>query len=183
LRFDGAVFLFEFLPALLTLYFLVRAADSLPARFARWAARAGVVLLAAASVYVIVQGRAGAWLLVTPATALITASALGRMPREQRALRALLAAVGVLIPMAVVAWTRYQLPGRVFALSGAVVLACHAIAYVMDVWHGDAGPERVDTAALFLLQFPVLPAGPLVRIRDFSANVVRLPQAVGLSSG
>jgi alginate O-acetyltransferase complex protein AlgI len=182
LRFDGAVFLFEFLPAVLTFYFVARAADGLPGRLSAWAARAAVWLLAAASVYVILQGRAAPWLLLTPASALVPGALLGRLSGDQRALRATLAAVGVLIPMAVVAWTRSTLPGRVFAVSGAAVLACHAIAYIVDVWRGRAAADRVDTAALYLLQFPVLPAGPLVRIRDFSANVARLPQAVGLGA-
>ena len=182
MRLDGAIFLFEFLPALLTLYLVVRAADGLPRRFSVWTERAGLWLLAAASAYVIAGGTAGAWLLAIPATALATGGVLGRLPRDRRAVRSVLAAVGVLVPMAVVAWTRWELPGRVFALSGAAVLACHAIAYMMDVWHADAAPDRPDTAALYLLQFPVLPAGPLVRIRDFSANIGRLPQAVGLGA-
>jgi alginate O-acetyltransferase complex protein AlgI len=182
LRFDGAFFLFEFLPALLTLYFVVRAADGLPGRLAAWSGRAGVILLAAASAYVIAGGRPGVWLLVTPAAALAAGQLLGALPARQRALRGAVAGIGMLIPMIVVAWTRWQLSGRAFAVSGAVVLACHAIAYVVDVWRQTAPADRVDTAALYLLQFPVLPAGPLVRIRDFSANVGRLPQAVGLGA-
>ena len=181
MRFDSAIFIFEFLPALLTLYFVVRAADTLPRALSAWTGRVAVWLLAAASVYIIVGGRAGAWLLLIPASALVAGGLIGRVSRHRQTLRSVLVTVGVMVPMAVVAWTRWQLSGPVFALSGAAVLACHAISYVMDVWRGQA-PESPDTASLYLVQFPVLPAGPLVRIRDFSGYVVRLPQAVGLGA-
>lgn len=66
-----------------------------------------------------------------------------------------------------------------FVPLGLAVVACHAIAYVIDVRRGEAAKARPLTLALYLLQFPLLLAGPLVRFRDFSAQLSH--RAVGMS--
>jgi alginate O-acetyltransferase complex protein AlgI len=54
---------------------------------------------------------------------------------------------------------------------GAAMIACHAIAYWADVRRGHAERGRPLDVALYLLQFPVLAAGPIVRYRDFSGQL------------
>jgi alginate O-acetyltransferase complex protein AlgI len=71
-------------------------------------------------------------------------------------------------------------PGATRALIplGLGVLTCHAVAYLVDVRRGEA-TNRPLTTALYLLQFPVLLAGPIVRYRDFSAELSRRVVGVG----
>ena len=45
--------------------------------------------------------------------------------------------------------------------AGAWVMICHLIAYVMDVYRGEAAMTSPLASALYLVQFPPLPAGPL----------------------
>jgi alginate O-acetyltransferase complex protein AlgI len=82
----------------------------------------------------------------------------------------------------VLAYVRYRLPASVFALSGAVVVVAHAVAYFVDVARGQATARQPLLSALYLLQFPLFPAGPLVRFRDFAANLPKLATVAGLGS-
>jgi alginate O-acetyltransferase complex protein AlgI len=54
---------------------------------------------------------------------------------------------------------------------GFAVAACHGIAYVVEVRRGLAARGTFPAVALYLLQFPLLIAGPIVRYRDFSAQL------------
>ena len=55
---------------------------------------------------------------------------------------------------------------------GLSVFALHAISYLMDVYRRDAVPHRNPAqAALYLLFFPVLIAGPIVRYRDLTRQI------------
>jgi len=59
------------------------------------------------------------------------------------------------------------------------VVMCHAVAYLFDVHRGDADTRRPLHAALYLMQLPVLIAGPLSRYRDFSAQLSRSAMGLG----
>jgi alginate O-acetyltransferase complex protein AlgI len=73
------------------------------------------------------------------------------------------------------AWTRTGFPGAVQTVMpfGLGLMACHAIAFAVDAARGDAPTRRPLTAALYLVQFPVLPAGPVVRYADFATQLAR----------
>ena len=45
---------------------------------------------------------------------------------------------------------------------------CLSVAYLIDVYRGEAALSHPLTAMLYVVQFPVLAAGPIVRYRDFS---------------
>jgi alginate O-acetyltransferase complex protein AlgI len=51
---------------------------------------------------------------------------------------------------------------------GAAVIVCHAIALAVDVYRREVALRQPLTAFLYLVQFPVLAAGPLIRYGDFA---------------
>jgi alginate O-acetyltransferase complex protein AlgI len=53
------------------------------------------------------------------------------------------------------------------------VIACHAIAGAVDLQRGRAVIRRAWTLALYLIQFPLLAGGPLVRYAEFSGQLAR----------
>jgi D-alanyl-lipoteichoic acid acyltransferase DltB (MBOAT superfamily) len=53
------------------------------------------------------------------------------------------------------------------------VVVCHCIAYLVDVSRGEADTNRPLSAALYLVQFPVVIAGPLSRYREFTGQLSR----------
>ena len=56
---------------------------------------------------------------------------------------------------------------------GLMLLACLAVSYLVDVYRGRAVPSPDLAALLYLLQVPVMPAGPLSRMSEFSHQVAR----------
>lgn len=56
---------------------------------------------------------------------------------------------------------------------GLVLLACLAVSYLVDVYRDRAVPSPDLAALLYLLQLPVMPAGPLSRMTEFSHQVSR----------
>jgi len=59
------------------------------------------------------------------------------------------------------------------------VVMCHAVAYLFDVQRGNADTQRPVHVALYLMQAPVLIAGPLSRYRDFSTQLARSAMSLG----
>jgi alginate O-acetyltransferase complex protein AlgI len=59
------------------------------------------------------------------------------------------------------------------------VVMCHAVAYLFDVHRGQADTARPLHAALYLIQLPVLVAGPLARYKDFSTQLSRAAMSLG----
>ena len=65
----------------------------------------------------------------------------------------------------------FPVPGLLAPL-GLAVFTCHAVSYAVDVRRGEAPAPRNPAHALtYLLFFPVLAAGPVVRFRDVSAQL------------
>jgi alginate O-acetyltransferase complex protein AlgI len=59
------------------------------------------------------------------------------------------------------------------------VVMCHAVAYLFDVQRRHADTSRPLHAALYLMQLPVVLAGPLSRYRDFSTQLSRSAMSLG----
>ena len=68
---------------------------------------------------------------------------------------------------------RYAVPHLVLPI-GISFFTFHAISYVVDVYRGDADAQKspVD-AALYMLLFPQLIAGPIIRYRDIADQLAR----------
>ncbi len=190
--FTDSAFLLRFLPLLLALFFLALAVTPRSWREgARRFSLANTVLLAGSTMFLITG--AGAFIrLIAAAVVFNYAAALAiGWSRRTGATRArpsplpeallTLAVTGNLVLLGVY---KYALPlsgglsERAFAVPqllaplGLTFIACHAISYVVDVYRGET-PHQVSPirASLYLLFFPLLCAGPLVRYSEMGPQL------------
>lgn len=190
--FTDSVFLLRFLPSLLALFFLALALT--PRRWRQGGRRfvfANPVLLAGNLVFIacgagpVAPWMAGlalcAWLAGLAATRTRrSGAASGRLALLTEGLVTLaLAGAAVLFgvfkyavpPAAVVDGGSFAVP-RLLVPLGLSVLVCQTVSYVVDVHRGEAPAQgNPIAAASYLLCFPVLCAGPLVRYRDVAAQL------------
>jgi alginate O-acetyltransferase complex protein AlgI len=184
--FTEPTFLFLFLPVLLALYF---------ATFSRTHGSYGNWLLLAASVIFYAKGGgAFTWLMLGSITFnywMAIAVDRARSRSERRATSILTVAVAVnLIVLGVFKYANFfadnvsallvSAGGSGFALPhvllpiGISFFTFHAISYVVDVYRGDASAQKSPVhAALYLLLFPQLIAGPIIRYREIAAQLAR----------
>jgi alginate O-acetyltransferase complex protein AlgI len=66
-----------------------------------------------------------------------------------------------------------------FVGTGLLVVACHGVALIVDRRRRETPALRPVTVALYVLQFPLLVAGPIVRFRDIAAHRARRAEAMG----
>jgi len=167
---------------LLAVFFLVRGIALLLRRSTATITRLSLIVLIAGSLWVVIHIELGWWLAAMLALTLMAAMAIERIQRRSpdSPLAAGLATLMITTIVVVFAVARWQMDGRTFAFAGVTVLACHAIAFVFDVYRREANTRDLLASSLYLLQFPVLPAGPLVRSRDFAQQHLRLTDFVSL---
>ena len=193
--FTEPTFLFVFLPILLALYVLFSFAPSLRARN---------LLLAVASVVFYASG-GGAFtglMLVSIAVNYLAALAIDRRRGTPAAWRLLAVTVATnLVALAVFKYAAFvvvnlntvlpalgagpvPVPGIVLPI-GISFFTFHAISYVVDVYRRDAVAQKGPVeAALYLLLFPQLIAGPIVRYRDVAAQLTaRVVDRDGFATG
>jgi alginate O-acetyltransferase complex protein AlgI len=180
MTFDDPVFLFEFLPAFFALYYAAIAVEGLHPRLAGFGGKAAGVVLLGGSLWFLAQGPV-AWLLIASAFITILLAAVGEQTRTTNALASQLAlALAMTLSVAIFAIARSMTSGRVFELAGVAVLTCHALAFILDVNAGRATTANPMAAWLYLVQFPVLPAGPVVRFYDIDRRWHKLGEAISL---
>lgn len=180
MRVDDPVFLLQALPALLSVYFLVLSLEGWhlnPSRSSTFA----VAVLLAASVLFVAAGPAG-WWLIGAAAAGVACGALLDAGRDRPGLRRTALAGSIVVAVGALILARMEMPGRVFAFSGAIVLVCHVVSYTVDVARGESKAGRPIDAFLYVVQLPLLAAGPILRYQEFSRQVPRMTQVVGLGS-
>jgi alginate O-acetyltransferase complex protein AlgI len=199
--FTEPVFLFLFLPVLLALYFapnvrlrLGPEASGTGARAAReHASYANWLLLVASVVFYASGGGTFTWLMLgSIAFNYWMAIAIDRARDAPTRARRLLAAA-VAVNLVVLGSFKYanffaDNVNTVFRAAGLPVLAVprvllpigisfftfHAISYVVDVYRRDASAQKSPVhAALYLLLFPQLIAGPIIRYRDIADQLAR----------
>jgi alginate O-acetyltransferase complex protein AlgI len=180
--FTEPVFLFLFLPILLALYAACR----------RHARSANVLLLVASIIFYAKGGGSFTWLmLASMAFNYGMAIAVDRARATGGAMRVLTFAVAVnLIVLGLFKYANFFADNlnAVGALAGASPIAFpdvvlpigisfytfHAISYVVDVYRRDASAQKSPVhAALYLLLFPQLIAGPIIRYRDIADQLAR----------
>lgn len=182
MTFDDPVFLFEFLPAFFALYYAAIAVEGLHPRLAGHGAKAALVVLLGGSLWFLAQGPV-AWLLIGSAFITILLTAIGEQTRASNAVLSRLAlALGMTLTVAMFAIARSTVHGSQFELAGVAVLTCHALAFILDVHAGRATTANPLTAWLYLIQFPVLPGGPVVRFQDIDRRWQKLSEAIGLGA-
>ena len=179
-------FLFVFLPVLLALY-------QLPgARYRNW-------LLLAASIIFYTRGAGSfTWLVIGLIAFNYTAARVIDAYRATMLGRWLLAGA-IAIDLLVLAFFKYAdfavanlnaglalLGVQPFALPGILLpigisfFTFHAISYVVDVYRRDAAAQKQPVeAALYLLVFPQLVAGPIVRYRQIAEQLSARVNALG----
>jgi alginate O-acetyltransferase complex protein AlgI len=182
--FTEPTFLFLFLPVLLGLYF---------ATFSREHAAYGNWLLLVASVLFYAKGGgAFTWLMLTSiAFNYVMAIAVDRVHGTPAAKRRLAFAITVdLIVLGVFKYANFFADNvnavlatmharplavpRVLLPIGISFFTFHAISYVVDVYRRDATAQKSPVhAALYLLLFPQLIAGPIIRYRDIADQLAR----------
>jgi alginate O-acetyltransferase complex protein AlgI len=181
--FASPIFLFLFLPITLAAYFVAPRA---------W--RNGVLLVASLAFYA--WGEAPYLLLILGSVAFNYAigGAIARNEDAQRRKRWLAAGVaGNLAVLAVFKYANFAVANvnalaPILAITPLAVAAIplplgisfftfHAISYVVDVYKRNARAERnLPRFALYILLFPQLIAGPIIRWRDIAAQLVTREQ-------
>jgi alginate O-acetyltransferase complex protein AlgI len=193
--FTEPIFLFLFLPVLLALYFLPPALRLPRAKRLRPASIRNWILLVASVMFYAKGGGSFTWLMLgSIAFNYWIAIAIDR--RRETAKGLLMFAVAVNLAVLgvfkyanffadnvnalylILRLTPVAVP-RVLLPIGISFFTFHAISYVVDVYRGDAVAQKSPVhAALYLLLFPQLIAGPIIRYRDIADQLAR--RVVGL---
>ena len=171
-------FLFLFLPVLLGLYFLRRPHGGY----------ANVLLLAASVLFYAKGGGAFTWLMLA---SIAFNYGMAIVVARERSKASLAAAVAInLAVLAVFKYANFLADNVNAVLAGAgagpfavpqILLPIgisfytfHAISYVVDVYRGHATAQKSPVhAALYLLLFPQLIAGPIIRYREIADQLAR----------
>jgi alginate O-acetyltransferase complex protein AlgI len=182
--FTEPIFLFLFLPLLLGLYFLTRV----------HATYGNCLLLVASVIFYAKGGGAFTWLMLGSITFNYwMAIAVDRAQRVSRARSRACLTAAVAANLIVLGWFKYanfftQNVNGILATFGTKTFAApnvllpigisfytfHAISYVVDVYRGDATAQKSPVhAALYLLLFPQLIAGPIIRYKELASQLAR----------
>jgi alginate O-acetyltransferase complex protein AlgI len=184
LLFTEPTFLFLFLPLLLGLYFIRGSREH--AAYGNW------LLLAASVIFYAKGGGAFTWLMLgSIAFNFWMAIAVDRAHGTPAASRRLAFAITVnLVVLGVFKYANFVADNvnavlglahaapiavpRVLLPIGISFFTFHAISYVIDVSRRDATAQKSPVhAALYLLLFPQLIAGPIIRYRDIADQLAR----------
>jgi alginate O-acetyltransferase complex protein AlgI len=184
LLFTEPTFLFLFLPVLLALVFALRPREH--GAYANW------LLLVASVVFYATGGGAFTWLMLASIAFNYRMAILVDRTRGSTASKRWLA-IAVTVDLVVLGIFKYAnffadnvnvlflvlgarpavIP-RVLLPIGISFFTFHAISYVVDVYRRDATAQKSPVhAALYLLLFPQLIAGPIIRYRDIADQLAR----------
>jgi alginate O-acetyltransferase complex protein AlgI len=190
--FTEPTFLFLFLPLLLALYFVPDVRRAFSPRESVHAAYGNWLLLVASVIFYVKGGGAFTWLMLgSIAFNYRVAIEIDRRRDTAGGTRLLAFAVAVnLLVLGVFKYANFfadnvntlLLAGgvrplvvpRVLLPIGISFFTFHAISYVVDVYRKDAVAQKSPVhAALYLLLFPQLIAGPIIRYRDIADQLAR----------
>jgi alginate O-acetyltransferase complex protein AlgI len=187
LLFTEPAFLFLFLPVLLALYFLPTLKGSASGKRPH-GGYANVLLLAASVLFYARGGGAFTWLMLGSITFNYFMAIAVARDRSKTWLAAAITANLVVLGVFKYAnffadnvnalLTTFQVGPfavpRVLLPIGISFYTFHAISYVVDVYRGDATAQKSPVhAALYLLLFPQLIAGPIIRYREIADQLAR----------
>lgn len=182
--FTEPTFLFLFLPVLLGLYFLTR----VHARYGNW-----LLLIASVLFYAKGGGAFTFLMLASIAFNYWMAIAVDRAQADSHTRARRLLATAVAVNLLVLVWFKYAnfVAENANALLGALgaspfaapevllpvgisFYTFHAISYVVDVYRRQASAQKSPVhAALYMLLFPQLIAGPIIRYREIADQLAR----------
>jgi alginate O-acetyltransferase complex protein AlgI len=178
--FASPIFLFLFLPLVLAAYF------ALPRRWAN-----GVLLVASLLFYIWGEGAMVALVLASVACNWGLGRSIGDAADARSRRRWLALAVGVnLALLAVFKYANFAVANLDLVIGtlgwGPVALAAiplplgisfftfHSISYAVDLYRGSASAQRrIDNFGLYILLFPQLIAGPIIRYKDIATQITQ----------
>ncbi|HEX3701928.1 MAG TPA: MBOAT family protein [Vicinamibacterales bacterium] len=182
--FTEPTFLFLFLPILLAFYFATFSREH--GSYGNW------LLLIASVIFYAKGGGAFTWLMLGSITFnywMAIAVDRGRASGRARAILATAVAVNLVVlgvfkyanffadnvnTLFLVLGVHPMIVPRVLLPIGISFFTFHAISYVVDVYRRDATAQKSPVhAALYLLLFPQLIAGPIIRYRDLADQLAR----------
>ncbi len=183
--FASPVFLFLFLPLVLAAYF------ALPRRRGN-----GVLLAGSLAFYVWGEGTTVALVLASVAFNWTLGSKIADADGPARRRWLAIAITGNLAALAVFKYTNFIVANLNIALGalgwGSVALATiplplgisfftfHSISYVVDLYRRNASPQhQVDSFGLYILLFPQLIAGPIIRYKDIATQITQRARRCG----
>jgi len=181
-RFDVPESLLLFLPGLLALYFLIVAVGSLPWRKAGRVSHIGTTLLLLVASVAFASEAGFADLLLGLGGLSYTMAAVIAWLQDKKAPRLMVQAilgVALVAVLGVSVVTHLELEGRMLAPPVGSVVAYLAIAYLVDVYRRQATTNDPLSAVLYIVQLPVLVAGPIVRYREFASQLTRRTVSLG----
>ena len=193
--FTDPSFLLLFLPILLTLYFLATSVTHLIGQpSARQLAVANWVLLAGCLVFYVRGAGAGAWIISGAIAFNVWMARVVDQARQGRKAFFVVAVAGNLALLGICKYAAsafgtlaLSTDARTFAVPQLLVpfglsfIVLHAISYVADVYRRECMVHsHWHQTVVYLLFFPVLVAGPIVRSRDLSLQLNR--RLVGMST-
>ncbi len=192
--FTEPAFLFLFLPIVLGVYVMLRGHES----------RNVWLLIASVSFYATSGGRFVAPMLTSIVVNYALAVVIARTQQRSHRIATLILAGTVAGNLSVLAWFKYAafLVGNANAVAGVFgqrgwtipdvalpigisFFTFHALSYVIDVYRGAATAQKNPVhAALYLLLFPQLIAGPIIRYREIADQLAaRLVTMSGFAYG
>ena len=187
-------FLFLFLPLLFALYFLPGSWRIVRDGVSRHGEYANVLLLVASIVFYARGGGSFAWLMVASiAFNFLMAIRVDRARARSEAQARWLLRGAVAVNLVALAWFKYAnffadnlnvalasagLPtvtlGKVVQPIGISFFTFHAVSYIVDVYRRDASAQKSPVhAALYMLLFPQLIAGPIIRYRTIADQLAQ----------
>jgi len=169
-RFADAGFLLGLFPALLTVFYLLIGIGSVGPRVWRVALVAASLVLLTGAVVFIGGQPFPELILATASGTLVLAFLIERTRTRAPLISRLLLATTVTGNLATFIVIRWLTPPTLEPLSAGIVTLL-GIALAFDVFRGDASTDQPLTAAIALLPLPLLVAGPIVRYKDFRAQL------------
>lgn len=179
MRFDDATFLLWALPALLTLSYAAFAGSNLPGPAGRGARAATTWILVGAGAWFIASQPYPWLVLASGAGSFAAAAVIGRTRLTHRSAARLILIAGVAANLALFLATRWVSADRSMEPLALGVVTFLSIAFLVDVFRGEAEANRPLTAALALAPLPLLVAGPIVRYHDIRAQAERRVVGMG----
>ena len=182
MRFDDAFVIFQFLPAVIAFYYLAIASELAHPRLTGFGSKTAMIVLVGASAWLLSKSPVAALLLASVLITIVCAAVVERTAQSRPALSQAATVLAIAASAVMFAIVRARLDRFAFTFCGAAVLACHQIAFVVDVYRRKARTTSPAIAGLYLTQFPVLPTGPLVRYADVERHSPALDRALHLGA-
>lgn len=159
MSFHTISFLFAFLPVCLLLYYV------LPAKL-----RPAALILLSLVFYAWGDAKSLVVLLFSLAFNYLSGAEIGIwLQNENRAMARIALYAAVIVDVAVLCWYKYAADALPIGIS---FYTFSALSYIFDVWYGRAeGEKNPLPVGLYMIFFPKLVSGPIVRYADFRAQL------------